>query len=221
MIINYILNSAWIFVWLNEYLAGASILLLFITYTSWTAIGFACYSGNQAMQNNKNNDKATKKRVRIEFLVQTVLIQNGTAIYATWTTIASLINLNIAFQYAGHYDPEVTSLVCCSILIAIIIGWFILENTILDKYVRYIITQYPVVIFASGGIVDSQMAKSASAGPDSPDPIPESVAVLGWTVLSVASALFLFRLAIVIYRFKFQPLYSGDEPSGLLSRSRK
>lgn len=43
MALNYALNTAWIFVWLDAYLVGAAILLLFITYTAWIAIGIACY----------------------------------------------------------------------------------------------------------------------------------------------------------------------------------
>ena len=86
-----------------------------------------------------SSTKLTKTEIRI----QRVLIHNGIAIYATWTTIASLLNLNIAFQYIGRYDAEITSLVCVSILLTIIIVWFILENTVLDKYVRYMVSQYP------------------------------------------------------------------------------
>ncbi len=98
-------------------------------------------SGKQAVD---HIDKSTStKLAKTEIRIQRVLIHNGIAIYATWTTIASLLNLNIAFQYIGRYDAEITSLVCLSLLLTIIIVWFILENTVLDKYVRYMISQYP------------------------------------------------------------------------------
>jgi hypothetical protein len=43
VIVNFILNTVWIFVWLYEYVVAAAILLLFIAYTNWLAIGIACY----------------------------------------------------------------------------------------------------------------------------------------------------------------------------------
>ena len=43
MTVNYAINTAWIFVWLDAYVVGATIVLLFITYTAWIAIGIACY----------------------------------------------------------------------------------------------------------------------------------------------------------------------------------
>lgn len=55
-----------------------------------------------------------------------------------------LLNINIAFQYFGNTDAETTSLVCSSILLIIMLGWFFIENTYwLDPYVRYTVTQYP------------------------------------------------------------------------------
>lgn len=87
----------------------------------------------------KGSDKAAVTELRL----QKILIHNGIGIYATWTTVASLLNLNIAFQYIGRYDAEITSLVCCSVLLSILVVWFVLENTVFDQYVRYLVAQYP------------------------------------------------------------------------------
>lgn len=54
-----------------------------------------------------------------------------------------LLNINIAFQYFGNCDAETTSIVCTSVLLTVLIGWFVLENTWLDAYVRYTLAQYP------------------------------------------------------------------------------
>lgn len=62
-------------------------------------------------------------------------------------------------------------------------------------------------MFASGGIVDNQAKKSSAAA--GVNQVPESVSILTWTVLGIASGLFLLRLAIVVYRFKTRPSFQN------------
>ena len=122
----------------------------------------------------------------------------------------------------GKLDPETISLTCSGVLLAIIVGWFIMENVWLDSYVRYTITQYPgiilyikyretqsntclfltVVIFAVSGILSKQ------ADPTRPDgPVPTSVQILTWVILGIAIGQFIARILIVLYRHKKQPLF--------------
>lgn len=43
LLLNYTLNTAWIFIWDDEILLGAAIVLLFIAYSAWLAFAVACY----------------------------------------------------------------------------------------------------------------------------------------------------------------------------------
>ena len=61
---------------------------------------------------------------------------NGLAIYTTWTTIASLINLATALTYSGGVDQRAACLTSLSLLVIIHCTWFILENFVFDRYVR-------------------------------------------------------------------------------------
>ena len=88
-------------------------------------------------------DANEKHIIHPEIRLQRILVHNSISIYAMWTTIASLLNINAAFQYFGPYDGEVTSAICCILLLILLIGWFVLENTIFDPDVRYILAQYP------------------------------------------------------------------------------
>ena len=63
-------------------------------------------------------------------------VLNGVAIYTTWTTIASLINLATALTYSGGVDQRQACLASLSLLVIIHCTWFILENFVFDKYVR-------------------------------------------------------------------------------------
>ncbi len=96
------------------------------------------------------NAKETVREVRI----QKALLHNGIAVYATWTTIATLLNFGMALQYVGEVDDETTSLVCSGLLLAIMAVWFVVENVFVDKYVRHVLTQYPgtvrLILFANG-----------------------------------------------------------------------
>lgn len=111
-------------------------------------------------------------------------IQNGVAIYATWTTIASLVNLTIVLQYDAKVSSTDAATISLSILTVVVAAWyvqikqiyillyftviedqnmdimlflfhylrFVLENFVLDKHVRFILTIYPVVIWALTGV---------------------------------------------------------------------
>lgn len=196
----------------------------------------------------KKQEGVIKTAVYKEVRLQRIFVHNGIALYSTWTTIASvsnitfndnqrkwltillfyghvkLLNINIAFQYFGNCDAETTSLVCTAVLLTILIGWFVLENTWLDSYVRYTIAQYPglftlfpttikvnllmiflsnlVIIFATSGILSKQAERNRPDGP-----VPESIQILTWIILGVASAQLVVRLVLVIYRYRTQPLF--------------
>ncbi|KAG7273351.1 hypothetical protein CRUP_030249, partial [Coryphaenoides rupestris] len=80
-------------------------------------------------------------------------VQNGLALYATWTTIATLINLAIVLQYDAKMLPDNAAMVTLSTLTCVLFAWCVLENFIFEKHVRYILTVYPVVIWALSGSV--------------------------------------------------------------------
>lgn len=59
-----------------------------------------------------------------------------------------------------------------------------------------------MIIFATSGILSKQAEKNRPDGP-----VPESVQILTWIILGVASAQLIARLGIVIYRYRTQPLF--------------
>ena len=67
---------------------------------------------------------------------------NGQGVYLTWTLIASLINFSHYLRYVEDMEMENVSSVALGILLAIILIYFVLESTILDNYVRLLVTPY-------------------------------------------------------------------------------
>lgn len=205
--INFACNITWVFVWMNEYMVAATIVIAFIPITAWTAIGLSCYECYQTMESiDIINAKETVREVRI----QKALLHNGIAVYATWTTIATLLNFGMALQYVGEVDDETTSLVCSGLLLAIMAVWFVVENVFVDKYVRHVLTQYPVVIFATSAILDLQRFYTTSGDEIAQQfPVADSVSDITWAVLGVSIAFFVLRIIIVSLRFKYRPLHSN------------
>lgn len=57
------------------------------------------------------------------FLLSLLQVQNGVAIYATWTTIASLVNLNIVLTNDANMSQADAATVSLSILTVVVVVW--------------------------------------------------------------------------------------------------
>ncbi|KAI3355284.1 hypothetical protein L3Q82_018136 [Scortum barcoo] len=143
--LNLTLNTAWLFLWDRRLMPAALAFLILIALTNYTMIFFSCLGLH-------NYGAWLSKYHRVDLWLHRVLIQNGIAIYATWTTIASLVNLTIVLGNDVKMSQTDAATVALSILTVVVAGWFILENFVLDKHVRYILTIYPVVIWALTGV---------------------------------------------------------------------
>merc|ERR1712002_1126480 len=105
-------------------------------------------------------------------------ILNGYALYTTWTLIASLINLLQAVVYfVGQmflydYDygytnddgyllsqvftdlMEYGAYVGLGLLVATLVTYFLFENFVFENSLRWVLTPYLVIIWASSAIYD-------------------------------------------------------------------
>ena len=57
------------------------------------------------------------------FHFQILKVQNGVAMYTTWTTIATLINLTIVLIYEVHMSPTDAATIALSVLSAVLLVW--------------------------------------------------------------------------------------------------
>uniref|UniRef100_A0A3B3BJ39 Si:ch211-161h7.5 n=1 Tax=Oryzias melastigma TaxID=30732 RepID=A0A3B3BJ39_ORYME len=164
--LNLAINTGWLFLW-DRIMPAALAFLILIALTNYAVIFFSCWGLHKY---GAWLDKYHK-------------IQNGVAIYATWTTIASLINLNIVLVYDAGVSSTDASTIALSILTV-----FALENTILDKHVRYVLITYVVVIWALAG----NMNKNYDA--NSPGRIGIFI-----VLLAVSCVLFVIRIILVVW----------------------
>ncbi|XP_034042585.1 uncharacterized protein si:ch211-161h7.5 [Thalassophryne amazonica] len=192
---NLSCNVGWLFLWDRRLMPATLAFLLLIASTNYIMIFFSCHGLHiYGAWINKYH--------KVDLWLHRVLVQNGVAIYATWTTIASLLNLTIVLTNNVKVSPTNAATISLSILAIVLILWFILENSILDKLVRYILIIYPVVIWALSGVLTQNY--------DTGSPGQNDIFVAG--LLATACALFVTRVVLVILKHLKHPLYADVNP---------
>ena len=145
-------NIIWIYLWGNE-LIKASLGLLFpfdlFLYTTVFLMWIHFYRHAETIRNSS----------KIDYWLTWFLPINGVMFYATWVTIATLANLASVLQYYTDLSPADSGTVCLALLTVIVVTYFVLENTILDRFTRYVFSVYPVVVWALIGIVKEHWGK--------------------------------------------------------------
>lgn len=149
-----------------------------------------CLCATLAVSYWRMNKLHTDKFPKFDFWAIQILVNNGIALYATWCTVASLLNLAMAISYFHGVKQDVASTISLSILSVEIFVWFILENTVLERFLRYTVTIYPVLIWA----LSASIAKNF-------DPAKRN-SIFTVVLLSAACALFFARIMHMIWRAK-------------------
>ncbi|XP_074550162.1 uncharacterized protein LOC141807844 [Halichoeres trimaculatus] len=196
--INLCFNVGWLIAWDRGMMILAMILLILVIFTNYSMVFFICHGLHIY-------GPWLKKYHNADLWCYRVIVQNGIMIYTTWTTIATLINLTIVLTYNAEMSPTDAATISYSILAVILLVWFILENLVLDKHVRYILIVYPVVIWALCGNLDKNY--------DAESPSRSGIFIVA--LLSLACVLFALRIVIVIWRHIKQPLYQDASPEAM------
>ncbi|XP_028296642.1 uncharacterized protein LOC114479504 [Gouania willdenowi] len=187
---NLLLNITWLLVWDREMMSVSLVVLLLVVITNVGALFCCCYATDYYGLWLASYHRRDLSCLRI-------LVQNGLALYTTWTSIAALINLALVLHLAGMERSTAATAALC-LLLGEVSVWFILENWVLDRWVRNILTVYPVVIVALAGNVYRRF--------DPEHPTPNAVFTV--VLLVLACILFVSRVFTVIWRNKWRPLLS-------------
>ncbi|XP_017308183.1 uncharacterized protein si:ch211-161h7.5 [Ictalurus punctatus] len=184
-ILNILFNISWLLLWDREVMIAALIMLAFVAFTNYMMIFFSCRGLKEygAWLNKYHNKDLWCIRI---------LVQNGLAVYTTWTSIATLINLTIVVSYDAGMSKSDAATLSLSLLSVEVLVWFVLENSFLEKHVRYILTVYPVIIVALSGNMTKNFDASA----------PGRNGIFIALLLALACVLFVTRVCLVIWRHK-------------------
>ncbi|XP_008503220.2 uncharacterized protein LOC103538593 [Calypte anna] len=195
-ILNNGLNVGWLFLWDREFLLPALVFLAALTLTTCAAL----FISHRALSIHSS---WFVKGHKAELWLIRVLVQNGLALYATWAVIATLLNFAVVLIYKWNVSNEKATTASLSILVLDLVLWFYLENFFLDKYVRYNLTIYPVVIIALAG--------SASKNVSFSSPTTNSIFIV--VLLAMTCLIFAVRLGLVTRRHFTKPLEASEAPA--------
>ncbi|XP_019897292.1 uncharacterized protein si:ch211-161h7.5 [Esox lucius] len=197
-LLNMVFNVTWLFLWDRALgntmlMIPAFVILFLVALTNYMMIIYSCHALHTFGAWLDKNHKMDLWLIR-------VLVQNGLCVYSTWTTIASLINFTIVMNYNADLTAMDAATVSLSILTAEVLVWFILENFVFEKHMRYILTIYPVVILALCGNMTKNYDEAA----------PSRNAYFTAVLLGVAITLFVVRVCLVVWRHIKEPLYKDQ-----------
>ena len=134
---------------------------------------------------------------KMDVTLTRVLILNGLSFYATWTTIAALLNISIVLQYTLKVNPTTVGTIVLSVLGAVVVVYYFLETTVLKLYAQDVFAVYPVVIWALFVVVFKHWGKAGEGRNVS----------LALILLLTTATLVLLRSALlsIFYLFRKKP----------------
>ena len=146
-------NVTWLVVWARQKFAQAFVVLVAITLSLATCLAFAYSSLDSYLKVSQFQKDSVSE---LDVWCVRALVQNGIMLYTAWVSIASCINFAIFLQQnLGVTRPKAGS-IALTILLSILITWFIVENFILGKYVKYTLTEYLVLMIGLNGVLKKQ-----------------------------------------------------------------
>ena len=182
--LNMGLNLTWIFVFDHEYIEVAFVTLFFISVTLYICMGISY----KYLDDNK--DVLTKTGRKKDIWLIRILVQNGLGIYATWTTIATLLNMAMVMIYRA--SPGVANEDACTVALALLgaelLTFVIADFFFLDRYSRYTVTPFVVVPFALGGSLSRNYTEGARNS------------IFTATLLAFALLFLVLKIMIMIWR---------------------
>lgn len=194
------LNASWLIVWDRELLIVAVIVLAVTVASLYVALVVS----HRALARNEQLLRAYG--MAKELWLTRFMVHNGLAFYATWTSIATLLNLASAITYAGDLVPqEVSSTISLGILSAELVVYFALDMSVWDRFVRYTFSPYIVLIWAlTGAVIDdgADLAKTRNS-------------IFTVVLLAIAATMFLVKVAVMIYRHCKKPFQNQPNTQGL------
>ncbi|RUS88302.1 hypothetical protein EGW08_003940 [Elysia chlorotica] len=141
--------TGWLFMWDRLLFSAAFIFLVLVA----TSLVMTVATGASALARYRS--QLIDQGRALDVKVLTVTMVNGVSMYATWTCVATLINLGILLVYKlpTPFNSETASIVCLSILTCLLVLYTVLDSTVLKPYNRFNFAPYATIIWALIGIL--------------------------------------------------------------------
>eukprot|EP00111_Clytia_hemisphaerica_P004578 TCONS_00013138-protein len=188
-ILNILFISAWLFVWAREMAIASLVVIVLGQICVDTAIAFALMDLKAFL-----DDQKILNKTKVDVWCQRILVQNGLIFYATWTTVASLINVAVVAAYRGNASTLTASIISISLLAALAIVWFLLENFAFQKYTEYTFSSYITLIIANIGVYAANNKDDGN----------ETIKWFSFALIILSAIFLVVRIIIIAVRHKRQ-----------------
>lgn len=142
-------NIGWLFLWDRILFMASFVFLGCITLSLFLTLAIASVRlvsfQDTLVDQGRTND--------VNFLK--VAVVNGVGMYATWSTVATLVNLVVVLTYKWRHPigDEKAAIICLGILSFFTVIYIALDMTVLEQYTRFAFAPYLVIIWALVAIV--------------------------------------------------------------------
>lgn len=189
-IFNQVCNVTWLILW-DRLLSGWALPFIAL-------IPFTCYVCLFISFRRLNQYKHVliRQGMRKDIWLIRMLVQNGLAFYAAWTTIATVLNISIVLTYNFDVKQETASTVGLSIVLVEVILWFCLDNFIFDKFTRYLFSPYIIIVLA----LSASLVREFD--------ITKTNKIFTAVLLGIGSFLSLVKVTLMFWRHRYRPMDS-------------
>ena len=192
--LNNSLNMAWVFL-------HSHCLAFLYEWVPLLIISVALYIPLvvSAMYLTTNSSTTVQLGPKVDIWPIRVFVHNGLGTYAAWMTLESVSYIGIAVIKSGNIESDIISTAIYSIILVVLLFWFFIDMSFLDKWTRYLVTPYFVLAFVLAGIVyvDHDMTKRNS--------------IFSVVVTGIAGVLLIVKMAVIIWRHKKCPVLESDD----------
>lgn len=151
IIVNYLANIGWCFTF-----TWISWSLFFNIVMTWSMYIFMFISCRKLFENQSELEQFGYKK---DIWFVRIFLQNGCAIYATWTSLNCVMNFAQFLTFKADVVATSASTFALFIILFATINYFIFENFVWRDYMRYLYTPYFVIVwFLVGALTQNLVA---------------------------------------------------------------
>ena len=186
---------SWLLIWDREYMEVALVFINLMACTLFICLVVTLRSLHEF------GDEMFRQQLTKEIWFIRIFVQNGLALFASLGAVAALFNFTVVMTYCTGANQSVGSIVSLTFFTMEIVAWWICDNFVFDKLLRYIVTPYLVFLMSLLGIIQENW-----------DPISSS-SLYTASLLSFTALLTFIKLILIIYREKSKPIFNHKPQS--------
>ena len=187
-------SVAWLYLWGNYYIGGALVLLVATNVFLYASLGLLCFHFHRCFSSDFT------KPSREDYWLTWIFAVNGIGLFATWTTALSFANVSAVLQYFAGLNATNSGTVSLVVLTVTIATYFVLENTIFDRFARYVLCVYPVVMWWLIAVLGAHWSQK-NRGRN---------AIYTLVLLIVVIALAAVRIALIVKFTSLRPIHGNN-----------